>query len=90
MLRCASSLVVAAYAKIRLTPRDLRALPADFLRSRLGFRDVEWYSLYIGIPSLYIGRRAKDGCSERDPDLDRGDKACHNADECAAPEFRRI
>src|SRR4030042_687980 len=36
MLRCASSLVVAAYADVRLTPRGgaLRALPADFLRSR--------------------------------------------------------
>src|SRR4030043_647436 len=36
MLRCASSLVVAAYADVRLTPRGggLRAFPADFLRSR--------------------------------------------------------
>jgi hypothetical protein len=35
MLRCASSFVVAAYAKVRLTPHDLRALPAElFLRSR--------------------------------------------------------
>jgi ABC-2 type transport system permease protein len=34
MLRCASSLVVAAYDKVRLTPRDSRALPAGFLRSR--------------------------------------------------------
>jgi hypothetical protein len=29
MLRCASSLVAAAYVKVRLTPRDSRALPAE-------------------------------------------------------------
>jgi hypothetical protein len=34
MLRCAASLVVAAYPKVRLTPWDLRALSANFLRSR--------------------------------------------------------
>ena len=34
MLRYASSLVVATYGKVRLTPRDSRALPAAFLRSR--------------------------------------------------------
>src|SRR5665647_2529894 len=34
MLRCASPFVVAAYAKVRLTPQDSRALPAAFLRSR--------------------------------------------------------
>jgi hypothetical protein len=27
MLRCAASFVVATYAKVRLTPHDLRALP---------------------------------------------------------------
>jgi len=27
MLRCASSFVIAAYEKVRLTPQDLRALP---------------------------------------------------------------
>lgn len=32
MQRCAASLVVATYAKVRLTPRDLRALPAAFLQ----------------------------------------------------------
>jgi hypothetical protein len=35
MLRCAASFVVAAYPKVRLTPQDLRALPANFLQSRL-------------------------------------------------------
>jgi demethylmenaquinone methyltransferase / 2-methoxy-6-polyprenyl-1,4-benzoquinol methylase len=60
------------------------------LMEEAGFRDMERHSLTLGITSLYIGSRAKDGCSERDPDLDRGDKTCHNADECAAPEFRRI
>jgi hypothetical protein len=34
MLRCVSSFVVAAYAKVRLIPQDLRALPAALLRSR--------------------------------------------------------
>jgi hypothetical protein len=29
MLRYASSFVVAAYAGVRLTPQDLRALPAE-------------------------------------------------------------
>jgi len=29
MLRCAASFVVAAYKKVRLTPHDLRALPAE-------------------------------------------------------------
>jgi hypothetical protein len=35
MLRCAAFFVVAAYPKVRLTPRALRALPANFLQSRL-------------------------------------------------------
>jgi hypothetical protein len=34
MLRYASSLVVAAYSEVRLTPQNSRALPAGFLRSR--------------------------------------------------------
>jgi hypothetical protein len=29
MLRCAASFVVAADSQVRLTPQDLRALPAD-------------------------------------------------------------
>jgi hypothetical protein len=29
MLRCAASFVVAAYVRVRLTPQDLRALPAE-------------------------------------------------------------
>ena len=29
MLCCAASLVIAAYAEVRLIPRDLRALPAE-------------------------------------------------------------
>jgi hypothetical protein len=29
MLRCAASFVVAVYAKVRLTPQNLRALPAE-------------------------------------------------------------
>jgi hypothetical protein len=34
MLRCTSSVVIPAYAKVRLIPQDSRALPAAFLRSR--------------------------------------------------------
>jgi len=34
MLRCASSFVIAAYAKVRRIPLDSRALPAAFLRRR--------------------------------------------------------
>jgi hypothetical protein len=34
MPRCASSFVIAAYAKVRPIPQDSRALPAAFLRSR--------------------------------------------------------
>jgi hypothetical protein len=29
MLRCAASFVIAAYEKVRLTPQNLRALPAE-------------------------------------------------------------
>jgi hypothetical protein len=29
MLRCAASIVIAAYAKVRLVPQNLRALPAE-------------------------------------------------------------
>ena len=38
MLRYASSLVIAAYAEVRLIPQDSRALPAAFLRSRPIFK----------------------------------------------------
>ncbi|MBA4397473.1 MAG: hypothetical protein C0394_08840 [Syntrophus sp. (in: bacteria)] len=34
MLRCATSIVIAAYVHVRLIPQDLRALPAAFLQSR--------------------------------------------------------
>jgi len=43
MLRCASSFVIAAYAKVRLIPQDSRALPADFLRSRPQFKAFETF-----------------------------------------------
>jgi hypothetical protein len=36
MLRCAASLIIEAYEKVRLIPRDLRALPLDlFTRSSI-------------------------------------------------------
>jgi hypothetical protein len=34
MLCCAAPFVVAAYPKVRLTPQELRALPAKILQSR--------------------------------------------------------
>jgi hypothetical protein len=43
MLRCASSFVIAAYAKVRLIPHDFRALPAVFLRSRLIFTTMKTF-----------------------------------------------
>jgi hypothetical protein len=48
MLRCTSSLVAAAYAKVRLTPRYSCALPAAFLRSRPTFTAfVTFYEVII-------------------------------------------
>jgi hypothetical protein len=47
MLRCASTLVVATYGKVRLTPRVSRALPAAFLRSRLNLKD--FVTFYEGV-----------------------------------------
>jgi hypothetical protein len=35
MLRCAASFVVATYAKVRLTPHDLRALPLNVFEQPL-------------------------------------------------------
>jgi hypothetical protein len=43
MLRCASPFVVAAYAKVRLTPQGSRALPAAFLRSRPIFKTFKTF-----------------------------------------------
>ncbi|MCX5821584.1 MAG: ubiquinone/menaquinone biosynthesis methyltransferase [Deltaproteobacteria bacterium] len=60
------------------------------LMEEAGFRDMERHSLTLGITSLYIGSRPDDGCSERNRDLDRRDQACHSADNCAAPKFRRL
>ena len=37
MLRCASSFVVAAYVKVRLTPYGLRALPAELFYEAVEF-----------------------------------------------------
>src|SRR4030065_2853715 len=37
MLRCASSFVIAAYAKVRLIPQDSCALPADFFYEAVPF-----------------------------------------------------
>jgi|GEM_PF-1445644 len=42
MLRYASSFVTAAYRKVRLIPQDLRALPMDFLRNRLVFKEIKF------------------------------------------------
>src|SRR4030042_5129056 len=53
MLRCASPFVVAAYAKVRLTPQGLRALPADLLRSRPIFKAI--------VPFLRVHQGLKGG-----------------------------
>jgi len=48
MLRCASSLVIAAYDTVRLIPQDSRALPAAFLRSRPIFTTLKtFYGIVI-------------------------------------------
>jgi hypothetical protein len=50
MLRCASSLVIAAYAKVRLIPQDSHALPAAILRSRpffTTFKTFSWSSIIV-------------------------------------------
>jgi hypothetical protein len=47
MLRYALSLIIAAYAKVRLIPQDSRALPAAFLRSRPIFKTLRLFSQYF-------------------------------------------
>lgn len=42
MLRYASSFVTAAYRKVRLIPQDSRALPMDFLRNRMVFKEIKF------------------------------------------------
>jgi Rod binding domain-containing protein len=42
MLRCAAPFVTAAYTKVRLIPQGLRALPMDFLRNRLVFKEIKF------------------------------------------------
>jgi hypothetical protein len=44
ILRFTSSLVIAAYTKVRLIPRDSRALPADFLQSRPIFETLNIFT----------------------------------------------
>src|SRR4030042_180555 len=59
MLRCASSLVVAAYAKVRLTPQDSRALPAAFLRSRPKFKAfTTFYEFVKSLPGAQLNEVA--------------------------------
>src|SRR4030042_3774428 len=53
MLRCASPFVVSAYAKVRLPPQGLRALPADLLRSRPIFKAI--------VPFLRVHQGLKGG-----------------------------
>jgi len=52
MLRCASSFVVAAYAQVRLTPQDLRALSAGLFRSRVPFKGLK--ALRMFFPGLDV------------------------------------
>jgi hypothetical protein len=46
MLRCAASFVIAAYPKVRFIPQDLRALPANFLQSRLKIDFLRGHHIY--------------------------------------------
>jgi hypothetical protein len=57
MLRCAASFVVAAYSKVRLTPQDLRALPANFLQSRPKIDFLQGHQVYQALTlPLYFYR----------------------------------
>jgi hypothetical protein len=56
MLRCASSFVIAAYAKVRLIPQDLRALPAAFLRSRPIFSTFKTFYEIVNLILAFPGR----------------------------------
>jgi hypothetical protein len=47
MLRCAASLVVATYTKVRLTPRDLRALPLELFARSLFVKVIEKIGMKI-------------------------------------------
>ena len=47
MLRCAASFVVATYAKVRLTPHDLRALPLNVFEQPLNIVIDEAYVICL-------------------------------------------
>jgi hypothetical protein len=55
MPRCASSLVIAAYGKVRLIPQDSRALPAAFLRSRPIFKT---FKTFYEVVNSHVHRNA--------------------------------
>ena len=61
MLRCASSFVIAAYAKVRLIPQDSRALPAAFLRSRPIFTAFQTFYEFIIIGQKYLLTGCRNG-----------------------------
>jgi len=54
MLRCASSLIIAAYAKVRLIHQDSRALPAAFLRSRPIFSTFKTFYWVVSLRCVSI------------------------------------
>jgi hypothetical protein len=56
MLRCASSLVIAAYGKVRLIPQDSRALPAAFLQSRPIFTTFKTFYEIVNVDGLVKNR----------------------------------
>jgi hypothetical protein len=56
MLRCASSFVIEAYAKVRLIPQDSRALPAAFLRSRPIFSTFKTFYEIVNLILVFSGR----------------------------------
>jgi len=49
MLRCAASFVIAAYAKVRLIPQDLHALPAELFTKPSEFAIYSTFYAFIKI-----------------------------------------
>ena len=99
MLRCASSFVIAAYAKVRLIPQDSRALPAAFLRSRpifMTFKTFYEVVLYDSLEKNLLvdpaGKVGKERTAFHDPDFMSGllgkDQGRRSAPRRAGPSLR--
>jgi hypothetical protein len=76
MLRCAAFFVVAASPKVRFTPQDLRALPANFLQSRpkIDFlREHQSFTFGLSNGSVFFSSHSQqhNAAHERDSSDDR-------------------